>query len=328
MPDGGQPARRQRYRPIDAMQAPRFTGIGTFMRLPNVTAMAGVDAAFIGIPFDTAVSYRIGGRFGPAAIREASRLLRPYNVEQGIEIFEHVSAVDAGDLSVIPGNVQASYGVIEEGLRSILDAGVVPLALGGDHSITLGELRAIFKRHGTVGLIDFDSHTDTWDNYWGERYTHGTWCRRAIEEGLIDTARSVQLGIRGSLYGPEDRGGAQALGLHLIPTETLLERGVDDVLPEVVERAGRGPVFVSFDIDFVDPGFAPGTGTPEVGGPTSRDALRLVRGLRGLELVGFDLVEVQPQYDHGEVTSLLAGTLLHEFLTLVALDRRDRRKRG
>jgi len=328
VPDGGHPARRQRYRPIDAMQAPRFTGIGTFMRLPNVTAMAGVDAAFIGIPFDTAVSYRIGGRFGPAAIREASRLLRPYNVEQGIEIFEHVSAVDAGDLSVIPGNVQASYGVIEEGLRSILDAGVVPLALGGDHSITLGELRAIFKRHGTVGLIDFDSHTDTWDNYWGERYTHGTWCRRAIEEGLIDTARSVQLGIRGSLYGPEDRGGAQALGLHLIPTETLLERGVDDVLPEVVERAGRGPVFVSFDIDFVDPGFAPGTGTPEVGGPTSRDALRLVRGLRGLDLVGFDLVEVQPQYDHGEVTSLLAGTLLHEFLTLVALDRRDRRKRG
>jgi len=328
VPDGGHPARRQRYRPIDAMQAPRFTGIGTFMRLPNVTAMAGVDAAFIGIPFDTAVSYRIGGRFGPAAIREASRLLRPYNVEQGIEIFEHVSAVDAGDLSVVPGNVQASYGVIEEGLRSILNAGVVPLALGGDHSITLGELRAIFKRHGPVGLIDFDSHTDTWDSYWGERYTHGTWCRRAIEEGLIDTARSVQLGIRGSLYGPEDRDGARALGLHLIPTETLLERGVDGVLPEIIERAGRGPVFVSFDIDFVDPGLAPGTGTPEVGGPTSRDALRLVRGLRGLDLVGFDLVEVQPQYDHGEVTSLLAGTLLHEFLTLVALDRRDRQGRG
>jgi len=304
------------------MQAPRFTGIGTFMRLPNVTAMAGVDVAVIGIPFDTGVTYRIGGRFGPAAIREASRLLRPYNVEQEIEIFEHVSAVDAGDLLVIPGNVQASYRVIEEGLRSMLDAGVVPVALGGDHSITLGELRAIFKRHGPVGLIDFDSHTDTWDNYWGERYTHGTWCRRAIEEGLIDTARSVQLGIRGSLYGPEDLDGARALGLRLIPTETLLKRGVDDVLPEVVERAGRGPVFLSFDIDFVDPGFAPGTGTPEVGGPSSRDALALVRGLRGLDLVGFDLVEVQPQYDHGEVTSLLAGTLLHEFLTLIALNRR------
>ena len=304
------------------MQAPRFTGIGTFMRLPNVTAMAGVDVAVIGIPFDTGVTYRIGGRFGPAAIREASRLLRPYNVEQEIEIFDHVSAVDAGDLLVIPGNVQASYRVIEEGLRSMLDAGVVPVALGGDHSITLGELRAIFKRHGPVGLIDFDSHTDTWDNYWGERYTHGTWCRRAIEEGLIDTARSVQLGIRGSLYGPEDLDGARALGLRLIPTETLLKRGVDDVLPEVVERAGRGPVFLSFDIDFVDPGFAPGTGTPEVGGPSSRDALALVRGLRGLDLVGFDLVEVQPQYDHGEVTSLLAGTLLHEFLTLIALNRR------
>jgi len=306
------------------MRAARFTGIGTFMRLPNVADMAGVNAAFIGIPFDTAVSYRIGGRFGPAAIREASRLLRPYNVEQDIEIFEHVSAVDAGDLSVVPGNVQASYAVIEDGLRSMLDAGVIPLAIGGDHSITLGELRAIHKRHGPVGLIDFDSHTDTWDNYWGERYTHGTWCRRAIEEGLIDTTRAVQLGIRGSLYGSEDRGGARSLGLHLIPTETLLERGVEDVVREVLARVGEGPVFLSFDIDFVDPGFAPGTGTPEVGGPTSRDALRLVRGLRGVDFVGFDLVEVQPQYDHGEVTSLLAGTLLHEFLTLIALQRRAR----
>ncbi len=208
-----------------------------------------------------------------------------------------------------------------DGLRPILDAGVVPLAIGGDHSITLGELRAVAKRHGPVGLIDFDSHTDTWDNYWGERYTHGTWCKRAIEEGLIDTRRAVQLGIRGSLYGSEDRGGARALGLHLIPTEELLQRGVDAVLPDVQQRIGRGPVFLSFDIDFVDPGFAPGTGTPEVGGPSSRDALRLVRGLRGIEFVGFDLVEVQPQYDHGEVTSLLAGTLLHEFLALLALAR-------
>ena len=309
------------------MKAARFTGIGTFMRLPHVVDMTGVDAAFIGIPFDTAVSYRIGGRFAPAAIREASRLLRPYNVEQDVEIFEHVSAVDAGDLAVVPGNVTASYAVIDEGLRPLLDAGVVPLAIGGDHSITLGELRAIFKRRGPVGLIDFDSHTDTWDSYWGERYTHGTWCRRAIEEGLIDTARAVQLGIRGSLYGSEDRDGARALGLHLIPTETLLSRGIHDVLPEVLERVGTGPVFLSFDIDFVDPGFAPGTGTPEVGGPSSRDALRLVRGLRGIDLVGVDVVEVQPQYDHGEVTSLLAGTLLHELLTLIALRCRDGREK-
>src|SRR5205809_3895685 len=220
------------------MRAARFTGIGTCMRLPNVSDMNGVDAAFIGIPFDTAVSYRIGGRFGPAAIREASRLLRPYNVEEGIEIFEHVSAVDAGDLSVIPGNVQASYAVIEEGLGLILDAGVIPFALGGDHSITLGELRAIFKRHGPVGLIDFDSHTDTWDNYWGERYTHGTWCRRAIEEGLIDTTRAVQLGIRGSLYGPADRGGARALGLPLMPTEELLHRGIEAAVAEGKPRTG------------------------------------------------------------------------------------------
>jgi agmatinase len=283
--------------------------------------MDGVDAAIVGIPFDTGVSYRVGGRFGPAAIREASRLLRPYHVEHEIEIFDHLSVVDSGDLAVIPGNIQASYQVMLDGLRLILDAGVVPLAIGGDHSITLGELRAVAKRHGPVGLIDFDSHTDTWDNYWGERYTHGTWCKRAIEEGLIDTRRAVQLGIRGSLYGSEDRGGARALGLQLIPTEELLQRGVDEVLPEVRRRIGSGPVFLTFDIDFVDPGFAPGTGTPEVGGPSSRDALRLVRGLRGIEFVGFDLVEVQPQYDHGEVTSLLAGTLLHEFLALLALAR-------
>ena len=304
------------------MKAPRFTGIGSFMRLPQVSAMDGVDAAIVGIPFDTGVSYRIGGRFGPAAIREASRLLRPYHVEHEIEVFDHLSVVDTGDLAVIPGNIQASYQVMLDGLGRILDAGVVPLAIGGDHSITLGELRAVAKRHGPVGLIDFDSHTDTWDNYWGERYTHGTWCKRAIEEGLIDTRRAVQLGIRGSLYGSEDRGGARALGLQLIPTEELLERGVDAVLPEVHQRVGSGPVFLTFDIDFVDPGFAPGTGTPEVGGPSSRDALRLVRGLRGIQFVGFDLVEVQPQYDHGEVTSLLAATLLHEFLALLALARR------
>jgi agmatinase len=314
----------KRYRPLDAMLHPRFTGIGSFMRLPQVTDMHAVDAAVVGIPFDTGVSYRIGGRFGPAAIREASRLLRPFHAEHEIEIFDHLSVVDAGDLPVVPGNIEATYKVIVDGLEPILEAGVVPLALGGDHGITLGELRAVAKKHGPVGLVDFDSHTDTWDSYWGgERYTHGTWCKRAIEEGLIDTGRAVQIGIRGGLYGSEDRGGARALGLHLIPTEELLKRGVDDVLPEVRQRLGSGPVFLSFDIDSVDPGFAPGTGTPEVGGPSSRDALRLVRGLTGIEFVGFDLVEVMPQYDSGEVTSLLAGTLVHEFLALLALRRRD-----
>lgn len=307
------------------MKAARFTGIASFMRLPQVNEMTGVDAAIVGIPFDTGVSYRVGGRFAPAAVREASRLLRPYHVEHDIEIFDHLSVVDTGDLAVIPGNIQASYKVIADGLGPILDAGVIPLAIGGDHGITLGELRAVVRKHGPVGLIDFDSHADTWDSYWGERYTHGTWCKRAIEEGLIDTRRAVQVGTRGSLYGSEDRPAAEALGLHLIPTEDLLRRGVDDVIREVRQRVGSGPVFLTFDIDFVDPGFAPGTGTPEVGGPSSRDALRLVRGLRGVNLVGFDLVEVLPQYDSGEVTSLLAATLLHEFLALAALCRRDRR---
>jgi len=176
------------------MKAPRFTGIGSFMRLPQVNDMAGVDAAIVGIPFDTGVSYRIGGRFAPAAVREASRLLRQYHVEQDIAIFDHLSVVDAGDLPVVPGNVQASYEVMVNGLRPILNAGVVPLVIGGDHGITLGELRAVAKRYGAVGLIDFDSHADTWESYWGERYTHGTWCKRAIEEGLIDTRRAVQVG--------------------------------------------------------------------------------------------------------------------------------------
>src|SRR5256712_1672269 len=256
------------------MVAPRFTGVGSFMRLPQVSDMAEVDAAIIGIPFDTGVSYRVGGRFGPAAIREASRLLRPYHVEHEIEIFDHLSVVDAGDLSVVPGNIQASYHVMVDGLRPILDAGVIPLAMGGDHSITLGELRAVAKRHGPVGLIDFDSHTDTWDSYWGERYTHGTWCKRAIEEGLIDTKRAVQLGIRGSLYGSEDRGGARALGLHLIPTQELLERGIEAVSAEVHPRIGARPDFLNLDIDFVDPGFAPGSGTTEDGGTSRRHAHR------------------------------------------------------
>jgi len=312
-----------RHRPVDAMKSPRFTGIGTFMRLPHLRDLTGVDAAVVGIPFDTGVTYRVGGRFGPAAVREASRLLRPYHAEHGIEIFEQLSVVDFGDLAVVPGNIQASYAAIVEDMRPILDAGAVPLAIGGDHGITLGELRAVAARHGPVGLIDFDSHTDTWEDYWGERYTHGTWCRRAIEEGLVDVSRAVQIGIRGGLYGPQDRAGARALGLHLIPTEELLQRGVEDVLPEVLERVGSGPVFLSLDIDFIYPAFAPGTGTPEVGGPSTRDALRLVRGLRGLDFKGFDLVEVIPTYDHGELTSLAAGTLLHEFLALLALLHRD-----
>src|SRR5437016_8932627 len=206
------------------MKAPRFTGIGSFMRLPQVSDMAGVDAAIIGIPFDTGVSYRVGGRFGPAAIREASRLLRPYHVEHEIEIFDHLSVVDAGDLSIVPGNIQASYQSMIDGLRPILEAGVVPLAIGGDHAITLGELRAVAARYGPVGLIDFDSHTDTWDSYWGERYTHGTWCRRAIEEGLLETGRGVRPGIRGSLSGREVREGGRGRGLTLIRTESWPKR--------------------------------------------------------------------------------------------------------
>jgi len=308
------------HRPLDAQIIPRFAGIRTFMRAPHTTDLAGVDAAVYGIPYDTATSYRTGPRFGPEAIRSASALLRPYNPVLGVDVVEALSIVDYGDLPVSPGDTERTYGQVEEALAPLVDAGVFPLALGGDHSVTLAELRVLARRHGPLALVQLDAHGDTWDEYFGQRFFHGTTFKRAHEEGLIEPAASVQAGLRGSVYGAEDLESARELGFAVLPCDQLrlLEPGGFAGL--VRTRVSNRPLFLSFDIDVLDPAFAPGTGTPEVGGLSTAEALAFLRSLRGLELVGADVVEVSPPYDGpGQQTALAAANVAYEILSLRAL---------
>jgi agmatinase len=308
-----------RYAPADAFRNPRFSGIRTFMRLPYVTDLDGVDAAVLGLPFDTATSFRSGARFGPEAIRSASSLLRPYNPEQEVDIFAHLSVVDGGDLPMAPGDTEATYGLAEEGLAAYVAAGVFPVVLGGDHSITLAELRALHRRLGPLALVHLDAHGDTWHEYFGQRYYHGTTFRRAAEEGVIDPSASVQAGMRGSLYGPGDISAARELGFTVLSTRELRELGAPAFGDLVRSRVGGRPAFLSFDVDFCDPAFAPGTGTPEIGGPTTTEALEFVRALRGIGLAGCDVVEVAPPYDSpGQPTALLGATIAWEAICLHA----------
>lgn len=310
------------YKPKDASLSPRFCGVRTFMRLENIATTENVDFVVLGVPFDTAVSNRTGQREGPQHIRNASILLRPYNPDLDINIFDYCSGVDCGDIDVIPGNVLRTYERIEEKLAPILTEGIIPVMLGGDHAISLGHLRAFAKQYGPMSLVHFDSHSDTWDAYYGEKYTHGTPFRRAVEEGLIDTEHSIQVGMRGPLYGPEDLDDARELGFEVIPMREVRKLGHEGVVKRIHQRVKDRPVFVSFDIDFIDPAYAPGTGTPEVAGPTSHEALEFVRSLDGLDLKGFDLVEVLPAYDHGEVTAGIASAVAYEMITLIALKKR------
>jgi len=292
------------------------------MRLPHVQDLDGVDAAAIGVPFDTATSYRPGARFGPEAIRSASVLLRPYHPAHGVDILEAISVADYGDLPVAPGSTEGTYRRIEDGLAAVVDAGVFPLVLGGDHSITLAELRALARVHGSIALVQLDSHTDTWDEYFDQRYFHGTTFKRAVEEGLIDPRASVQAGMRGSVFSASDLDDARALGFTVIPSEELRSLGPEAYAAAVRERVGDRPVFLSFDIDFLDPAFAPGTGTPEVAGFSTADAVALLRALRGIRLVGCDVVEVAPPYDGpGQPTALAAANIALELLALHALAR-------
>jgi agmatinase len=309
-----------RYQPTDALQSPRFCGIRTFARLPFVTSTEEVDATVLGIPFDTGVSFRAGARFGPAAIRDASALLRPYNAAAGVDVFGTLSVTDGGDLSIVPGYIEDSYARIEAGLQPILEAGIIPICLGGDHSITLAELRAVAKRHGPVGLAHFDAHSDTWDEYFGRKYNHGTTFKRAVEEGLLDVSRCIQVGMRGPIYDAGDYDVARKLGFTLMPNEELRQRSMAEVAEIVRKRVGTGPTFLTFDVDFVDPAYTPGTGTPEVGGVTSWEALQLLRGLRGAHFVACDIVEVLPAYDPTQITALLAANVAYEMLTLLCLD--------
>jgi agmatinase len=311
-----------RYAPPDAMVYPRFAGIRTFMRLPHVTDMSGVDLAVVGVPFDTGGTYRVGARFGPSGIRQESMLLRPYNRELKVDVFAHLSAVDYGDLPVVPGYLPESHELIEQGAAVVVGAGVVPVFLGGDHSVSLPLLRAVAATHGPVGLVHFDAHSDLWDGYFGGKDTHGTPFRRALEAGVLDPARSIQVGLRGSLYGADDDALTTTLGLEKVSATMLHDEGVASVVARIRSRVGSGPLYLSFDIDVLDPTYAPGTGTPEVGGATSVQALQLLRGLAGLSFTAYDLVEVMPPYDVGATTCLLAANLVYEMLALTAVARR------
>jgi agmatinase len=312
-----------RYEPADSFETPRFSGVRTFMRLPNVQDLENADVAIVGAPFDTGATFRTGARFGPEGIRSASHLLRRYNPSLDVVIFDHLSVIDYGDVPVVPGYIEESYRRIAEGLEPIHRAGVVPIVLGGDHSIALPELRAAAAVHGPLALVQFDSHPDTWDAYFGERHTHGTPFRRAVEEGLLLPERSIQVGMRGSIYDAGDWEDARELGFDLVPTDTVRKLGIVETITRIRERVGDAKAYVSFDVDFVDPAFAPGTGTPEIGGFTSREAQEFVRGLVGFDLVGCDVVEVYPAYDPAQITALLAANVAHEFLSLVAARRKD-----
>jgi agmatinase len=309
-----------RYGPADASRAPRYTGVRTFARCPHVHDVDGVDVAVVGIPFDTATSYRPGARFGPEAIRSASALLRPYNPALGVDVFAARSVVDWGDLEITPGNAERSAGQIADGLHPLVEAGVTSIVLGGDHSVVLGELRAHAAVHGPLALVLLDAHADTWDAYYGERYFHGTPFRRAVEEGLLQPERSLLAGMRGSLYAKADLDAARELGFELLTGDELRSLEPAEYGTRVRAKVGDAPAFLSFDIDVIDPAFAPGTGTPEVAGLAPHEALGLLRSLAGTRFVGFDVVEVSPPYDDpGQTTALLAANLAYELLGLSAL---------
>jgi len=302
-------------RQIDALVSPRFSQISTFGRLPLCSKDEKVYAIFLGIPFDDAVVYRPGARFGPSAIRNASRLLRPYNQFLDTYPFDKLNACDKGDVNVVPGYIEDTFKVVESELNNILSLDIVPFIAGGDHSITLPVLRAIAKKYGRVNLVHLDSHFDFWASHWGKKYTHGTWLRRAIEEGLINVV--IQAGIRGSTFSKEDLEDKDKLGILSYNIRDLKNRP-SEIIKEI--NSLKGPTYVSIDIDVVDPAFAPGTGTPEVGGLTSYEILEFIRSLRIDKLVGFDVVEVSPPYDVSEITSMLAANIIYEGMSILSLN--------
>jgi agmatinase len=308
------------YRPLDAQVIPRFAGVRTFMRAPHVVDLNAVDAVVYGIPFDTATSYRTGQRFGPEAIRSASALIRPYHPVLDVDVVESLSIVDFGDVPVSPGDTDRTYAQVETALAPIVDTGVFSVALGGDHSITLPELRAVAKKHGPLALVQLDAHGDTWESYFGQRYFHGTTFKRAVEEGVVDATASVQAGMRGSIYGARDIETARELGFTVVPSEDLRELGPQGYAELVHEQIGDLPVFVSFDVDFLDPAFAPGTGTPEIAGFSTAEAVGFLRALRGIRIAACDVVEVSPPYDGpGQLTALAAANVAWELLALRAI---------
>ena len=313
------------FRPADSFRSPRFAQPATFMRLPHTRELPGLDAALLGLPFDGGTSYRTGSRFGPRDIRQNSSLIRPYNPVLQVSPFDVLRVADVGDVDVNPINIEDTYSRVEQAVADVLNAGVVPVCVGGDHSLSLPILRAVNRKHGSVGMVHFDSHQDMWEEYFGNKYFHGTPFRRAVEEKLLDTKRVIQIGIRGPVYAESDFDFARKHGIRWVTAPQVAQEGLDWVREQMLVVRG-GPVYLSFDIDGVDPAFAPGTGTPEVGGLTSREALELVRTLVGVQLVGADVVEVSPPYDQAGITSMLAANILFEILSVMAATRLQQRQ--
>jgi agmatinase len=308
--------------PIDATAVPRYAGFATFARLPRIEDVDRFDVAVVGVPFDSGVSYRPGARFGPAYVRQGSRLLRPYNPAQDVEPFRHRQVVDAGDLAVNPFDIDEAIDQIQAGMAALASADRRLLTIGGDHTIALPILRVMRELHGPIALVHFDAHLDTWDTYFGAPYTHGTPFRRAWEEGLLLADQAMHVGIRGPLYSSQDLADDESFGFSIMHCHELETIGVAEVVQRIRQRVGDAPVYVSIDIDVLDPAHAPGTGTPEAGGLTSRELLAILRGFEGANVVGADIVEVSPPFDHAEITSIAAAHAAYELLSLFARQRR------
>jgi len=307
--------------PPSGLVRPRFVGPDTFARLPRLDEVEHAGVAILGVPFDAGVSYRPGARFGPQAIRAGSKLLRPYHQGMGVHPFGVVQVADAGDVAVNPFDIPTAIAQIEAGARETLAHADHLIALGGDHTIALPLLRVARERHGPIALVHFDAHLDTWDTYFGQPYTHGTPFRRAFEEGLLDADRAVHVGIRGPIYAQSDLDDDRRMGFEIVSTVDVARAGIDEAISRIRDRVGDAPMYLSIDIDVLDPAHAPGTGTPEPGGLSSRELMLILRGLVGLPIVGADVVEVAPAYDHAELTALAAANVAYECLALFALRR-------
>jgi len=303
---------------VDATQMPRYGGIATFAHLPQINEVNDVDVAIVGVPFDTGVSYRPGARFGPNHVRESSRLLRPFNPAANVSPFATQQVVDAGDIAANPFDIEEAISSIHKSYDQLLERAKRIVTIGGDHTITLPILRSLKAKHGPISVVHFDAHLDTWDSYFGADYTHGTTFRRASEEGLLDPEGCMHIGIRGPLYAAKDLTDDKALGFQIFSSIEFQDLGVAAAIEKMKARVGKRPMYISIDIDVLDPAHAPGTGTPEAGGLTSRELLSLLRGTAGMNVVGADIVEVAPAYDHAQITGIAASHAMYELISAFA----------
>lgn len=313
--------------PIDSSKIPRFAGPATYARLPRLDQAPDAEIKVVGVPFDAGVSYRPGARFGSNHVRESSRLLRPYNPAMDLSPFEEVQVADAGDMAVNPFNINDAIETIQQNALDLTADGATLMTIGGDHTIALPLLRAASERAGEpVAMLHFDAHLDTWDTYFGAEYTHGTPFRRAVEEGILDTEAISHVGTRGPLYGKKDLEDDKRFGFGIVTSSDVYYQGVREIVDKLRDRIGNRPLYISVDIDVLDPAHAPGTGTPEAGGITSRELLEILRGMRGMNLVGADLVEVSPAYDHAEMTGIAASHVAYDLVSLMADKRTTEQK--